>query len=212
MGKVKVPRKSTNIDMTAMCDVAFLLLTFFILTAKFKPNEPIIVDTPASVADKKLPEDKVITISVDKKGRVFFGVDNIQVRRKILDRVANEKKLTLSAEQRRKFENIASFGVPMNELPKFLTLDFSQHADPNVQKGIPIDTTNKYQRSELTEWIQYSRLAYKEVTGSAPFIAVKADYDVNYPAVQDIINTLQSPRVKINKFNLVTNLEKKPEK
>lgn len=211
MGKVKVPRKSTVIDMTAMCDVAFLLLTFFILTAKFKPNEPIVVDTPASVADKKLPDDKVMTISVDKKGRIFFGVDNIQVRGKILDRVAADKKLSITPEQRKKFQNIASFGVPMAELPKFLTLDMSQHTDPNVQKGIPIDTTNKYQRSELTEWIQYSRLAYKEVTNSAPFVAVKADYDVNYPVVQDIINTLQSPRVKINKFNLVTNLEKKPQ-
>ena len=42
MPKVKVPRKSTNIDMTAMCDVSFLLLTFFMLTTKFKADEPVV--------------------------------------------------------------------------------------------------------------------------------------------------------------------------
>ena len=35
MPKVKIPRKSTAVDMTAMCDVAFLLLTFFMLTSNF---------------------------------------------------------------------------------------------------------------------------------------------------------------------------------
>jgi biopolymer transport protein ExbD len=34
MGKAKVKRASTSIDMTAMCDVSFLLLTFFVLTAR----------------------------------------------------------------------------------------------------------------------------------------------------------------------------------
>ena len=47
MGRAKLPRKSTNIDMTAMCDVAFLLLSFFILTTKFKPAEAIAVETPS---------------------------------------------------------------------------------------------------------------------------------------------------------------------
>ena len=41
MSRIKIPRKSTAIDMTAMCDVAFLLLTFFILTAKLKQQDPL---------------------------------------------------------------------------------------------------------------------------------------------------------------------------
>lgn len=211
MPKVKVPRKSTAIDMTAMCDVAFLLLTFFMLTAKFKPNEVVVVDTPASVADKKLPDDKLIMISVDKKGRVFFGVENPKVRGKLLDRISAEKKIGFNAEQKKKFQNVANFGVSMTVLPEFLNMSFEDHAKEGVQKGIPIDSTSKYQRCELADLIQYARISYKEVTGDAPFIAIKADHDTNYPVVQEVINTLQSPRVRVNKFNLVTNLEKKPD-
>ncbi len=35
MGKVKIKKKSTLIDMTAMSDVTVLLLTFFMLTSTF---------------------------------------------------------------------------------------------------------------------------------------------------------------------------------
>ena len=38
MGKTKVKKQSTFIDMTAMSDVTVLLLTFFMLTATFLPK------------------------------------------------------------------------------------------------------------------------------------------------------------------------------
>ena len=74
MPKVKVPRKSTNIDMTAMCDVAFLLLSFFILTTKFKPAEALTVATPKSVSTKSAKLKDVVLITMDKDGKLFFGV------------------------------------------------------------------------------------------------------------------------------------------
>lgn len=55
MARIKIPRKSTAIDMTAMCDVAFLLLTFFILTAKLKQEDPLQVDTPAATTKQLFP-------------------------------------------------------------------------------------------------------------------------------------------------------------
>ena len=69
MPKVKVPRKSTSVDMTAMTDVAFLLLTFFMLATKFKPDEPVVVDTPSSISEIKLPESGIMQITIDKQGR-----------------------------------------------------------------------------------------------------------------------------------------------
>ncbi|MCE7857938.1 MAG: biopolymer transporter ExbD, partial [Ignavibacteria bacterium CHB3] len=76
MPKVKVPRKSTLIDMTAMCDVAFLLLTFFMLTTQFKADESVIVDTPSSISEIKLPDTDILNITVSNDGRVFFHIDN----------------------------------------------------------------------------------------------------------------------------------------
>jgi biopolymer transport protein ExbD len=64
MPKVKIPRKSTSIDMTAMCDVSFLLLTFFMLTSKFRPPEVVPIDLPNARSQTKL--DHVMTITVDK--------------------------------------------------------------------------------------------------------------------------------------------------
>src|ERR1700750_209461 len=74
MARPKLPRKSTTIDMTAMCDVAFLLLSFFILTTKFKPSEAVPIETPSSVANKIAPETNVVMVSLYKDGKVFLSV------------------------------------------------------------------------------------------------------------------------------------------
>jgi biopolymer transport protein ExbD len=82
MGRAKLPRKSTSIDMTAMCDVAFLLLSFFILTTKFKPSEAIAVTIPKSVAAKVAPQKDIVEIIFDKEGKVFLMMDDEQKKGK----------------------------------------------------------------------------------------------------------------------------------
>ena len=64
MPKVKMKKHNITMDMTAMCDVAFLLLTFFILTTKFKPNEPVQVEIPGSTAQIPIPDKDILMISV----------------------------------------------------------------------------------------------------------------------------------------------------
>jgi len=105
MGRAKLPRKSTNIDMTAMCDVAFLLLSFFILATKFKPPELLSVDTPNSVSSKIAPEKDVVMITIDKEGKVYFSVSDANGPQKadIIDEVNTSKNLGLTATEKANF-------------------------------------------------------------------------------------------------------------
>lgn len=66
-----------------MVDVGFLLLTFFMLTTQFKPEDAIEVSLPESHSAFKLPDADVITISIGKDGRTFLGFDSQIMRSNI---------------------------------------------------------------------------------------------------------------------------------
>jgi len=196
MAKVKIPRKSISLDMTAMCDMAFLLLTFFILTAKFKPDDPVAVDTPASISDTKLPDKDIMTISIDKQSRVFFGIDGQFDREKMLEFVAGKYKVGFTTDEIKQFSLVSSFGVPLGNLRQLLaTKDKAKFP----QQGIPCDSA----QNELTDWIAYARYANPKLR-----ITIKGDVDASYDVAGKVISTLQEQN--INKFNLITDLKVKP--
>jgi len=204
MPKVKLPRKSTNIDMTAMCDVAFLLLTFFMLATKFKPEEPVVVKTPASISEIPLPDVDIMLLTVDPKGRVFFSIDNKPMRKSLISDINDERKLGLTEDEKNAFAIGPSVGVPFSQLKSFLA------ADPTTQKqmvtnapGIPTDTSVTDPNNELAAWIQNARTSNPKLR-----ICIKADGEASYPSVQKIIKTLEG--WKIFKFNLITNLKAVP--
>ena len=89
--------------MTPMVDLAFLLVTFFMLTTKFAPEETVVVDTPSSISELKLPESNVITLTVDDKKRVFFGVDDTKTKIQALQRVAAKYGVSFTAAQANHF-------------------------------------------------------------------------------------------------------------
>jgi len=68
MPKIKMPKGSPTIDMTPMVDLAFLLVTFFMLTASFRNAEPVTVETPSSISDKIIPKN-VLMVTLDRDGR-----------------------------------------------------------------------------------------------------------------------------------------------
>src|ERR1700754_3898703 len=111
MPKVKIPRKSTSVDMTAMCDVAFLLLSFFILTTKFKPDEALAVTTPKSVSTTPAEQKDVVMITMDNKGKVYFNVsdDAMEEKQAIIDEIDRQKALSLSAQEKNGFIRAGSF-------------------------------------------------------------------------------------------------------
>jgi biopolymer transport protein ExbD len=122
MPRVKVARKSTAIDMTAMCDVAFLLLTFFILTAKPKVEDPSKAEVPASSAQVVIPEDNVLMVSIGQQNKIFLSFSGNDVRTETLKAMGEKYNVSFTPAEINKFSNTEVFGVPMNQLKQFLSL------------------------------------------------------------------------------------------
>ncbi len=200
MPKIKVKRASTTIDMTAMCDVSFLLLTFFILTATAKEPEPMQVDTPASTVSMPVPESNLGIITVGDNGKIFFGVVGSNVRQRMLERISEKYSVGFSAEEKQKFAGLESFGTPIGGLKQLLAMEPGSRNKPGVQPGIPSDSTD----NQLKEWVLAARYATKELNNAEMRIAVKGDAKEQYPSIKKIIDILQDQ--KINKFSLVTTL------
>lgn len=210
MAKVKISKKSNRIDMTAMCDVAFLLLSFFVMTATAKQPEPKPVDTPASTVLLKLPEEGVAVITVGDK-QVFYSIPRV-ARVRTLERIDAKYKIGFTPAEYKSFEGMEGFGVPLNKLKGLLALKGEARNKAGVQPGIPYDSIN----DQLTDWIKESREAVKEslderinsgekdVVYKDMDVAIKGDAKEDYPTIKRVIDILQDQ--KKNKFFLVTGL------
>lgn len=203
MPKIKVKRASTTIDMTAMCDVSFLLLTFFILTATARQPDPLPVDTPASTVQIKVPDGNLGTITVGDNGKMFFGVAGPNVRVRMLERMSEKYSVGFSQQEKERFSLMEGFGVPFGNLKQIIAMDNAQRNKPGLQPGIPSDSVGN-NPSELHEWIIAARYATKEINNAEMRVAIKGDAKEQYPAIKKVIDILQGQ--KINKFSLVTNL------
>lgn len=200
MSKLHFPRKNISLDMTAMCDVAFLLLTFFMLATKFKPDEPVIVDTPTSVSEIKLPESDVVTITIDRDGAIFFGIDNQRTRARLIDEMDRKYSVGLSAREKEAFTLTSSIGVPVGNLKEVLALPADEQRSLD-QPGIPADSAH----NELRDWVDLAR----RLNDRPPRVALKGDQDVDYEIVKRVIDTLQE--LNVNRFNMITSLEAPPD-
>lgn len=216
MGKIKIHKSSPSIDMTPMVDLAFLLVTFFMLTASFRMAEPVIVDPPSSMSDKLLPENTIM-VTVDNNGRPFFGISNAEAKMNALTKMADKYKIKFNADQLKKFGGLSSFGVDIKDLPRYLDATEGERLKFQPQKGVPNDSLKNPQ---LKDWILYAAQeangVYKrakdaatekgqEFKGEKPRYAIKADSKVKYIYVKDVFKTFTD--LKIYQFNLITSLE-----
>ncbi|MFY7666457.1 ExbD/TolR family protein [Flavobacterium sp.] len=200
MAKVKMSKKVTAIDMTAMCDVAFLLLTFFILTATAKQPEPLPVETPNSTVQVKLPDTDLAIITIGDSGKVFFGVKAPDVRIKTLEAIAEKYRLSFTEEEKKRFSLMEEFGVPANQLKVLINLTSSERNQKGLQKGIPHDSLD----NQLADWVRAARNANAEVNQKQLNFAIKGDAKEQYPQIKEVMDILQ--KQEVNKFNLVTGL------
>jgi len=198
MGVVKPKKHPPHTDMTAMTDVAFLLLTFFIMTATFKTNDAEIT-TPTSISQIKVPDDELLIISIDKDGKVYFGVDAKPTRAAMLDNIAQTKGITFTDIEKSKFALQTSFGFPLNQLKPWLSMPKDEMSKVK-QPGIKVDSTGT---SELADWVYAARKANPMLR-----IALKGDNVAKFPVFKDVLANLQSQN--INKFSLITGSEDAP--
>lgn len=206
MGRPKIARKSTSVDMTAMCDVAFLLLSFFILTAKPKPSSAVTVVTPSSVSSKKAPETDMIMITITKEGKVFLnGGDNANDKEKmssIISSLNESNNLGLSGAEIKTLVNQPVIGVSLASLKQQANLNPAQ-INENSLPGIPVrDTAN----NELTKWMRGVVDVY---TGTKVNLLLKGDNLAKYPYFKNVLTAFK--RNDLLKFQMVTEPENVPE-
>jgi hypothetical protein len=203
MSKVQIKKRGPSLDMTAMCDVAFLLLTFFILTTTFKKDEAVVVDTPSSTIEVKIPESDVITVSIDKTSKVYFTMDK-PIREMVLIKMGEEAGIDFTDEEVETFTNLEMTGLPIASMKQYLSLP-AEERKTIAMDGIPTDSSN----NELGKWLFYARAASSEI-GVNPFIAIKGDNLASAKRAERVIAIFQEAPNLLTKFNFITDLEEKP--
>jgi len=201
MPKIKPPVRTPHIDMTPMVDLFALLLTFFMLTTSFRPQEAVVVDTPNSISEKVSPDKNVITILVSKADKVFLNFDNgldtaVSVRKEVLKKMAEQYHLKFTDKELKTFSTGASFGMPIEKLKAYLNTTDSKEKEL-FQTGIPLDSTD----NQLNLWVRFIRLQNPNAE-----VAIKGDSDADFKSVKHVMDILQDN--KVNKFSLITNLMK----
>jgi biopolymer transport protein ExbD len=145
MPKFKKPRIGVRVDMTPMVDVAFLLLTFFMLTTQFRPPEEVQIVLPSSHSAIKLPEKDVMHLSLSKDNRIFLGFDSPA----LMDRIFGQ-----GGRLRSEIE------VSTKELPDLLIrarianpkLRTVVKGDADAEYGVTEDVMNILQKTQITRF------------------------------------------------------------
>lgn len=212
MAKIHMKRHSPHVDMTPMVDLFSLLLTFFMLTSSFRPQEAAVIDTPMSISEKQAPDKNLITVAITKDSKVFLDMSNngttlddkgkeiadtgTHYRRELLSKVGEQEQITFTPKELQLFETGSSFGMPFNMLKKWLNTTDSKERE-KFMIGIPTDTAD----NQLGLWVRLAR-----VLNPSAEVAIRGDADADYKIVKRVMDIMQEN--KVQKFNLVTNLQK----
>lgn len=201
MARIKPKRHGVVTDMTAMCDVTFLLLTFFIMTTQFKKPDVEQIKPPSSISEKLLPEGSLMTINATPDGKFYFQpVDNATERVELLKKMGKKYNLPeFSTKELAAFQRVQTIGVPMAQLKSYLDLPEDEQKNYKSPTGIPMDSTNK----QLVDWVEQSLSVNPDYK-----LAIKGDVTTQYPKVKSLFEGLRD--INFLKFWLITSQEGKP--
>lgn len=219
MPKIKIPKNSPSIDMTPMVDLAFLLVTFFMLAASFRPSEPVTVETASSISDKVIPENNIM-VTIDTDGKVYFNLTDPEARKETLNNMASLYKVSFNAEQIEKFSLMSTFGCTVKELPAYIDLSGEARKEFKTE-GIPLDSID----NQLKNWIAYSqaaalntgKTAYEEAKKKGlspdandfkPKFIIRADGKAVYKKAEKVIDVFRE--LNLNNLSFVTSSEFNP--
>ncbi len=174
-GKRRAKKHSTHIDMTPMVDLACLLLTFFMLTTAFsKPKVmEIVLPEKKEIKDPpKLDKDKVITVILDEKDKVYY----------YLGLAETGKPLPIIVETNFSKDGLRKLFLSRNKA-LFTNITTFNEAVMKEKKNIPADTLKKQIR------------ALKKADKVGPFVMIKAAENVKYGNIVDVIDELEITNV-----------------
>lgn len=204
MPRAKLPRKSTNIDMTAMCDVAFLLLSFFILATKTKPPEVLAVEPPTSVSSKAAPENSIL-ITITSDSRVFLMLGDGVRKEEIIKKLNANRNLQFTPNEMAKMAKAEFYGLPLAQYKSYMS---SKKEIPAAKmEGIPVmDTSN----NELVHWVKAVADAYSgtDQRKLQEMLLVKGDGNALYPVFKNVKQAFK--KNELYKFRIVTSGEPVP--
>lgn len=227
MPKIQMPKGTPSLDMTPMVDLAFLLVTFFMLTSSFREQEAVVVNSPrASAADLVLPE-KAFVISISQKGEVFIDITDQALRPYVFDKAyiditgAKETPQQLMAYTKK----VGTYGLPMAKMADYLETEPSKRSDIKMS-GITFDTSLKKDEDIMkTELFYWAKAAYTvavdewkvrkianpnlQIDDLMKF-CIKADRESEYKLVKKVMDVFLLAEVP--HFQIITNFEEDLEK
>ena len=206
MPSVKIPKKAADTDMTPFVDIAFLILTFFIMATKMKPPSPVEITTPYSVSSKELEAKDALMIEMDKDGRVFFTIqtekaDDNTLKYNVINNLNKTRNLGLTDAEMKNFVRSPTVGVPFTQLKGYFSRSEEQRKTVK-QEGVPVTDSAS---NELYYWI---RDAVSVFAGRPLLYMVKGDNNAKYPVFKGVIDALR--RNEQFKYQLITSPEAVP--
>ncbi len=164
-GKVRAKKQSTKIDMTPMVDLAFLLLTFFILTTTFNKPKTMEVNMPDKVKDEKeqtkINEKDILNLILSENDKIYWYIgltppvnqtdySKNGVRKVLLEQTrANPKMMVLiKPENESRYENMVNILDEMNitNVQRFAIVEYTDDDKTIVSEGLGTGGTTGQQQ------------------------------------------------------------------